>query len=72
MASLIVAAGILVHNKVHDKKQAKREKKRLAYEARYRELEEEYASHQEKLPRQRSVREHQCEPRHGETLGPEE
>lgn len=54
MASLIVGAGLLLHNKIHDKKEAKREKKRLAYESRYRELEQERASQQDKMQSQTS------------------
>ncbi|RVX66641.1 hypothetical protein B0A52_09392 [Exophiala mesophila] len=49
MASIILGAGFLIHH-IHDKKQVKRERKRLAYENRYRELEQEYASQKGKIP----------------------
>jgi hypothetical protein len=42
MASLILGAGILVHDKIKSSKAKKQEKKRKAYEARYNELEQEH------------------------------
>jgi hypothetical protein len=44
MASLILGAGILVHDKIKSSKAKKQEKKRKAYEARYNELEQEHKS----------------------------
>lgn len=45
MASLLVGAGFLIHEVVQKKKELKREKKQQAFEARYRELEQEQASY---------------------------
>ena len=49
MASLIFAAGFLTYNKVKDKREAKKEKKRKGYEERYTELEREHTQDQEKF-----------------------
>lgn len=54
MASLIVATGLIIHDRVHARKEAKREKQRLAYDARYRELEHAHVTHQEKVRTQTS------------------
>ena len=48
MASLILAAGFMTYSKVKDKREAKKEKKRKAYETRYEELQKEHSHHQEK------------------------
>ena len=45
MASLILAGGLLITDKIQTKRREKKEKKRLAYEARYAELEKEHSSH---------------------------
>lgn len=42
MASLILGAGFLVHGKIQQSKNKKKEKKRKSYEARYSELEKEH------------------------------
>ncbi len=56
MASLVLGAGILLHSKVQNKKEAKREQKRLEYEARFRELEQAHVNHRrEKSGAQQSV-----------------
>jgi hypothetical protein len=54
MASIIVAAGLFTYNEIHKRKQSKRDKKRLATEARYLELEQEHFTYQEKLKAQPS------------------
>lgn len=46
MASLIVGAGLLIHDKIKSDKAKRREKKRKAYEARYNELEREHTTHE--------------------------
>lgn len=46
MASLILGAGILVHDKIKSSKAKKQEKKRKSYEARYNELAQEHKSHE--------------------------
>jgi hypothetical protein len=46
--SLLVAASYLTYNKIKDKRAAKKEAKRKAYEARYNELEREHSQYQEK------------------------
>ncbi|KIW88155.1 uncharacterized protein Z519_11266 [Cladophialophora bantiana CBS 173.52] len=43
MAYLLVAAGVLLRQEIHERKELQREKKRLAYEQWYRELEQEHA-----------------------------
>lgn len=48
MASLLVAASYLTYNKIKDKRAAKKEVKRQAYETRYNELEREHCENQEK------------------------
>jgi hypothetical protein len=54
MASLLIMAGIATSEKIHKRKEAKREKKRLANEARYLELEQEHMAHESKLRKQTS------------------
>lgn len=62
MASLIVAAGMLAHGKIKDRKEAKKEKKRKAYETRYNELEAEQKTHQEQsLSRQKTQENNELE-----------
>jgi len=46
MASLLLAASILGYNKVQDRRAAKKDKKRLGYERRYSELEQEHEKFQ--------------------------
>jgi hypothetical protein len=48
MASLIVGAGLLIHDKIKSDKAKRRDKKRKAYEARYTELEKEHAAYIER------------------------
>jgi hypothetical protein len=55
MASLLVAAGLYTHGKIRDKKEAKKEKKRKAYEARYNELEAEHKVEEEKHLQRRNT-----------------
>jgi hypothetical protein len=47
MASLVIGTGLFLHSKVQNKKEAKREKKRLEYEARFRELEQDQANYEQ-------------------------
>ena len=54
MASLIFAAGFLTYNKVKDKREAKKEKKRKGYEDRYTELQREHTQNEEKLTKQKT------------------
>ncbi|KIW31191.1 uncharacterized protein PV07_02859 [Cladophialophora immunda] len=44
MAYLLVAGVVLLRQKLHEHKELQREKKRLAYEERYRDLAHEHAS----------------------------
>ena len=44
MASLILGAGILLHDKIKHDKAKRKEKKRKSYEERYNELEKEHKS----------------------------
>lgn len=46
MASLLVGAGILISEKIRDKKAAKQEKKRKEHEAWYQDLENEHKKSQ--------------------------
>lgn len=46
MASLIVGAGLLIHGKIKDDRNKRKEKKRKRYEDRYNELEKEHKSHE--------------------------
>ena len=55
MASLVVAAGLYTHGKIRDKKEAKKDKKRKAYEARYAELEAEHKAQEAKSIQRRQT-----------------
>lgn len=46
MASLIVGAGLLIHDKIKSDKAKRKEKKRKGYEVRYDELEKEHQMNQ--------------------------
>lgn len=46
MASLIVGAGLLIHDKIKSDKAKRKEKKRKGYEARYNELENEHKTNE--------------------------
>ena len=63
MASLLFAAGVITYNKVQQKREEKKEKKRLAYQTRYNELEREHTRIEEKYLQRRQT---------GESLGAEE
>jgi protein subunit release factor B len=67
MASLLVAAGLYTHGKIKDKREAKKEKKRKAYEARYNELEAEHKANEEKqLKRTSTLESKETDPVSGE------
>ena len=55
MASLIFAAGFLTFNKVKDKRDARKEKKRKGYEERYNELQREHTQNEEKYVRRQTT-----------------
>ncbi|KIY02445.1 uncharacterized protein Z520_02584 [Fonsecaea multimorphosa CBS 102226] len=59
MAYLLIAAGALIQQKLQERKELQREKKRLAYEERYRDLEQEHAtriaSYEQHLPTESNV-----------------
>ncbi|ETN46939.1 uncharacterized protein HMPREF1541_01128 [Cyphellophora europaea CBS 101466] len=46
MASLLVGASLLIHDKIKGDRAKRREKKRKGYEVRYSELEKEHKSHE--------------------------
>ena len=49
MAALLFAAGILTYNKAKEKRDAKKEKKRKGYEARYLDLQREHSQNEERF-----------------------
>ena len=52
---MLVAAGLYTHGKIRDKKEAKKEKKRKAYEDRYAELEAEHKENETKQLQRRQT-----------------
>ncbi|KAH0837596.1 hypothetical protein AYO21_12137 [Fonsecaea monophora] len=44
MAYLLIAAGVHLRQKLHERKELQREKKRMEYEQRYRDLEQDHAA----------------------------
>lgn len=56
MASIFIAAGILFHNKVKDKREERKDKKRQQYERRYTELEHEHQAYEkQQLERRKTI-----------------